>query len=158
MIKWEKLAFLFTLQELVIELTECNSCVLDGGLQARVFEGNWGVNCGEEWFKQQVAEVIRRLVSDINDCLSTLINVIHWPILCHVNRSLPSPDQIIMLCRILEYRSSPSAVPVWWLQLRDWETEEELGGREAQENPGTCVTKWDGVNIMKEKVASLNGH
>lgn len=40
MIKWEKLAFLFTLQELVIELTECNSCVLDGGLQARVFEGN----------------------------------------------------------------------------------------------------------------------
>lgn len=63
-----------------------------------------------------------------------------------------------MLCRILECRSSPSAVPVWWLQLRDWETEEELGGREAQENPGTCVTKWDGVNIMKEKVASLNGH
>lgn len=32
MIKWEKLAFLFTLQELEIELTECNCCVLDGGL------------------------------------------------------------------------------------------------------------------------------
>lgn len=158
MIKPQKLAFLFSLQELEIELTECNCCILDGGLQARVFEGNRGVNRGEEWFNQQVAEVIRRLVSDVNDCLGTLISVIHWPILCHVNRSLPSPDQIIMLCCILEYRSSPSAVPVWWLQLRDWETEEELGGREAQENPGTCVTKWDGVNIMKEKVASLNGH
>lgn len=32
MIKWEKLAFLFTLQELEIELIECNCCVLDGGL------------------------------------------------------------------------------------------------------------------------------
>lgn len=60
MIECEKLGFLFTLQELEIEQIEYNCCILDGGLQARVFEGNWGVNGGEEWFNQQVSEVVGR--------------------------------------------------------------------------------------------------
>lgn len=40
MIDCEELRILFTLQELEIELIEYNCCVLDGGLQARVFKGN----------------------------------------------------------------------------------------------------------------------